>query len=90
MSKMCEQGYDHQDVMKLEAAHEKAKEVLVAAKALQDLRDYKVLHGRDDHYLKNKLRLWSDLELALHNNSMCEASCGFCSFEAECNKDKNY
>ena len=68
---------------------DKANEIAVAAKELQDLRDYKVLNGRDNHYLNNKLRLWSNLELALHNNGMCEASCGFCEFEAEHRKDMN-
>ena len=71
-------------------ALEKATDVEAAAKALQDLRDYKVLNGKDKHYLKSKLRLWSDLELALHNNGKCEASCGFCAFEAERAKAPNY
>lgn len=65
----------HEEIAKLE-------KVVEAAKALQNLKHHKVLNGKDNYYLKNKEKAWDNLELELHHNAKCEASCGYCYHEA--------
>lgn len=82
---MREHDYDY-ILKRWNDSFDKLAEMKAAAKTLFDLKSHKELHGKDEHYMNSKNNAWFNLEMALHNNGMCESSCGICYTEATTNE----